>query len=82
MELLLEYLEAERLVLTGFTGDMCVLFSAADAYLRDFSLCVPADCVASQSAAENRKSLEYIQRVFKADIRASARLDLRKLCKG
>jgi nicotinamidase-related amidase len=82
MELLLEYLEAERLVLTGFTGDMCVLFSAADAYLRDFSLSVPADCVASQSPAENRKSLEYIQRVFKADIRASARLDLRKLCKG
>jgi nicotinamidase-related amidase len=79
MDLLLHYLEAKRVVLTGFTGDMCVLFTAADAYLRDLQINVPADCVASQSPAENRKALEYIGRVFKADTRASNALDFARL---
>lgn len=79
MDLLLHYLEAKRVVLTGFTGDMCVLFTAADAYLRDLQINVPADCVASQSPAENRKALQYIGRVFKADTRASKALDFARL---
>jgi nicotinamidase-related amidase len=40
LDLLLRYLKAETLVLTGLTGDRCVLFSASDAYLRDFRLAV------------------------------------------
>jgi nicotinamidase-related amidase len=79
MDLLLHYLEAKRVVLTGFTGDMCVLFTAADAYVRDLQINVPADCVASQSPVENRKALEYIGRVFKADTRASKALDFARL---
>ncbi|MGZ5232048.1 MAG: cysteine hydrolase family protein [Burkholderiales bacterium] len=79
MDLLLQYLQAKRIVLTGLTGDMCVLFTAADAYLRDYELTVPQDCVASQSAAENRKALQYIARVFKADTRSSTSLDLGRL---
>ena len=79
MDLLLRYLKAKRLILTGFTGDMCVLFTAADAYLRDFEILVPSDCTASQSVAENRKALDYIARVFKADVRDSKRLDFARL---
>lgn len=81
MDLLLQYLQAKRIILTGFTGDMCVLFTAADAYLRDYQLNVPRDCVASQSAAENGKALQYIARVCKADTRSSTSLDLVKLRK-
>jgi nicotinamidase-related amidase len=79
MDLLLKYLEAKRVVLTGLTGDMCVLFTAADAYLRDLRISVPQDCVASQSPAENRKALQYISRVFKADTRSSTKLDFAQL---
>jgi nicotinamidase-related amidase len=79
MDLLLRYLEAKRVVLTGFTGDMCVLLTAADAYLRDLQINVPADCVASQSPVENRKALQYIGRVFKADTRSSKALDFTRL---
>ena len=82
LELLLEYLQAKHVILTGLTGDMCVLFTAADAYLRDLSISVPRDCTASQSPAENRKALQYIGRVFKADTRPSAKLDLAKLRKA
>ena len=82
MDLLLQYLSAKRVVLTGFTGDMCVLFTAADAYLRDLKISVPADCTASQSPLENRKALQYITRVFKADRRPSTKFDLAKLRRG
>jgi nicotinamidase-related amidase len=76
---LLKYLKVERLVLTGFTGDACVLISAVDAYMRDFELFVPSDCTASKSSAENRRALAYMARVLHADTRASARLDLAAL---
>ena len=46
LDTLLEYLRASTLILTGLTADNCVLFTASDAYLRDFQLVVPPDCVA------------------------------------
>lgn len=78
---LLEYLRVERLVVTGFSGDACVLVSAVDAYMRDFELYVPSDCTASKSALENRRALAYMARVLHADTRASARLDLAALAR-
>ncbi|HEX2829560.1 MAG TPA: isochorismatase family cysteine hydrolase [Burkholderiales bacterium] len=82
LELLLQYLQAKRLILTGIASDMCVLLSAADAFMRDYEIYVPRDCVASASAANTRKALDYMARVFKADTRASAKLDLKKLRKA
>lgn len=79
LDTLLEYLRVERLILTGITGDMCVLLTAADAHMRDFEIYVPQDCTASQSEADNRAALKYMARVPHASITASARLDLRKL---
>jgi nicotinamidase-related amidase len=79
LEILLKYLTAHRLILTGVAADMCVLFTAADAYLRDFELNIPADCVASISAVENRRALSYMERVFKADIRPTTKLNMKTL---
>jgi nicotinamidase-related amidase len=79
LDLLLRYLQVTTVILTGLTGDICVLFTANDAYMRDFHLVVPADCVASQDAEENRYALRHMQRVLKADIRPSTALDLNAL---
>jgi nicotinamidase-related amidase len=79
LDLLLQYLQAKRVVLTGVSGDMCVLLTAADAYMRDLEIHVPSDCVASISPAENSKALEYMARVFNADTRPSTELDFSKL---
>jgi nicotinamidase-related amidase len=79
LETLLEYLETRRLVICGFAGDACVLLTAADAYVRDFEVYVPRDCVASASEPENRKALQYMERVLHANTGASTKLDLRKL---
>ena len=79
LDTLLEYLGPRTLVLTGLTGDNCVLFTASDAYLRDFHLLVPADCVASISADDNQRALAHMQRVLKADVRPSTELDVETL---
>jgi nicotinamidase-related amidase len=79
LDVLLDYLHAETLILTGLTSDVCVLFTAYDAYLRDFRLIIPPDCVAAIDSEENQHALRYMQRALKADISSSPELDLEKL---
>lgn len=79
LDLLLEYLGTRAVVLAGLAGDICVLFTANDAYMRDLAVVVPADCVASNSGESNRSALEQMERVLKADTRPSAELDLETL---
>lgn len=79
LEVLLERLEARRLILTGFAGDICVLFTANDAYMRGFEVVVPADCIASESERANAHALAQMERLLKASVRPSAEIDLRVL---
>ncbi|MEA2172868.1 MAG: hypothetical protein QOD00_460, partial [Blastocatellia bacterium] len=79
LDTLLEYLQARTLILTGLAGNICVLFTANDAYMRDFHLVVPSDCVASNTPEENEHALELMSKVLKADIRPSTELDLETL---
>lgn len=76
LETLLRYLGAQRLILTGIAGNFCVLFTANDAYMRDFELVVPADCVASNTQKENREVLKLMKRYLKADVRPSSKIRL------
>jgi nicotinamidase-related amidase len=82
LDTLLEYLGAKTLILTGLTADICVLFTANDAYMRDFNLIVPSDCVASLEPEENRHALAQMRRVLKADFRPSTELNLEKIVAG
>lgn len=75
LDVLLDYLGAKTLVLAGFAGNICVLFTANDAYLRDFHLFVPGDCIASESEEENHYALQQMAKVLKADIRKSTELE-------
>jgi nicotinamidase-related amidase len=82
LDTLLRYLGAHTLIMTGIAGNICILFSANDAYMRDFDIIVPADCVVSNSDSENRYALEQMQKILKADITASEELDLDRIRKG
>ena len=73
LDILLKQLHCKRLIVTGIAADSCVLFSAMDAYLRGYSLWVPADCVAAETAEARDKALEHMARVLKADVSPSAR---------
>jgi nicotinamidase-related amidase len=79
LDILLRYLGARTLIFAGIAGNICILFSANDAYMRDFHLIVPADCTVSNTAKENEHALQQMKTVLKADITASDQLELRKL---
>jgi nicotinamidase-related amidase len=79
LDTLLISLNTDTVILTGIAGDNCVLFSANDAYLRDYKLFIPADCIASNSKEENDAALRLMEKVVKADVRPSTELDLSKL---
>jgi nicotinamidase-related amidase len=76
LETLLRYLGSKKLILTGIAGNFCVLFTANDAYMRDYELIIPSDCTASNSAEENRKALALMRKFLKADTRPSSKLRL------
>jgi nicotinamidase-related amidase len=75
LDLLLEHLGARTLVLTGIAGNNCVLFTANDAYLRDYKLIIPSDCTASIRQEDNDNALHQMQEVLKADIRPAAEVE-------
>ena len=74
LELLLRYLKAHTLILTGIAGNICVLFTANDGYMRDFDLVIPQDCIASESEADNHHAVAYMSKVLKADTRLSTEI--------
>lgn len=75
LDLLLEYLGVRTLIVAGFAGNNCVLFTANDAYMRDYKLIVPADCIASNTSADNENALQQMSQVLKADTRPSTEID-------
>lgn len=79
LDVLLAHLGCETLVLTGVAGNFCVLFTAHDAYMRDFHLLVPGDCIASATPADDRYALAHMAKVTKADTRPSSELDFAAL---
>ncbi len=68
LDVLLQYLGVRTLVLTGFAADICVLYTANDAYMRDYSIIVPSDGVASESAALRKAALEQMATRLKARV--------------
>jgi nicotinamidase-related amidase len=82
LDVLLAHLGARTLILTGIACNFCVLFTAHDAYMRDFNLLVPRDCTASEEEADNRHALEHMAKACKADTGPSAGIDFGKLRKA
>ena len=74
LETLLHYLGSRKLILTGIAGNFCVLFTANDAYMRDYELVIPSDCTVSNTAKENRQALALMRKFLKADTRPSTRV--------
>ena len=81
LDLLLVHLNSKNLILTGIAGNNCVLFTANDAYMRDFKIFVPSDCVVSNNEEENESALKQMELVLKATTTESAELNLGQLCK-
>ncbi|HET7580566.1 MAG TPA: isochorismatase family cysteine hydrolase [Bacillales bacterium] len=76
---LLSQLQATTLILTGIAGNICVLFTANDAYMRGYDLCIPSDCVASNDEEDNKYALKLMKNTLKADITPSTGLNWNRL---
>ena len=79
LDTLLEYLHAKTLIITGLTTDLCVLFTASDAHMRDFHLVIPADCCAAADTSRHETAIDLLERNFRADTRPSADVDFAEL---
>jgi nicotinamidase-related amidase len=75
---LLEALRIRRVILTGIAGNICVLFTANDAYMRDFKIFAPSDCIVSNTPEENEDALKQIGSVLKGILTPSPLLRFQK----
>ena len=82
LDTLLEALRIRRVILTGIAGNICVLFTANDAYMRDFKIYAPSDCIVSNTAEENAHALRQIGSVLKGNLTASPLLRFQKRRRG
>src|SRR6478672_793391 len=78
LDTLLEYLGVKAVIVTDMAANICVLFTANDAYMRDLHLAVPSDCVASNTTEENDYALAQMRKILKADTRPGEQLTLDK----
>ncbi|EMA6345173.1 isochorismatase family cysteine hydrolase [Bacillus cytotoxicus] len=75
---LLGYLKIENLIITGVAGNICILFTANDAHMRNYNLYIPEDCIASNSDQDNIHALKIMQTILKANIMPSSQFKLTK----
>ncbi len=78
LESLLRELKITRTIVTGLAGNICVLFTANDAYMRGMRVFVPADCIASNTLEDNAFALRQIEVVMGGRTDPSDRLVFRR----
>jgi nicotinamidase-related amidase len=61
LEVLLDDLGVRHLILTGMAGNLCVLFTANDAHMREYKVTVPRDCIASNTKKENEFTIKQLR---------------------
>jgi nicotinamidase-related amidase len=74
LEILLQYLSATSLILTGLATNSCIICTAHDANMRNFSLYVPSDCSVARSRREHAQAIEHIREMTCASVVPSARV--------
>jgi nicotinamidase-related amidase len=77
LEYLLATEEIGRVVLTGQVTEQCILYSALDAYVRNFRLAVVTDAVAHIDDELAQAALRMMERNMNADLEAAGEADLR-----
>jgi nicotinamidase-related amidase len=78
LDTLLQHLGVEVLILTGVAADVCILFTAHDAHLREYKIIVPSDCVASNTIQQTRRALENMKKSAHAETFNSSKINFRQ----
>ena len=78
LETLLDSLAIRRVILTGIAGNICVLYTANDAHMRELKVFAPADCIVSNTSADNEHAMRQIATVMKGVVVPSTRIRFKK----
>jgi nicotinamidase-related amidase len=78
LQAMLELGRVKTVIVTGLVTGNCILFTAADAYMRNYEVVIPSDCVNDQTDELHRDALEKMKNVLKARVVASTRLRPRR----
>jgi nicotinamidase-related amidase len=78
LDTLLKALRIRRVLLTGIAGNICVLFTANDAYMRELHIYAPRDCIVSNTPADNEQALRQIEMVLKGNLATSSQITFRR----
>jgi len=73
---LLERLKINHLILAGVATNLCVMFTAHDAHMRNFKLTVLSDCCAAESDHDHNLALSQLKKFCSARILRSDQLKL------
>ena len=76
LETLLRSLKASSLILCGLATNSCIVCTAHDANMRDFSLFVPSDCSAARTRREHQEAIRHLREMVDVETCASTRLRL------
>jgi nicotinamidase-related amidase len=74
LEYLLRRGEISQLILTGQVTEQCILYTALDAYVRHYDVCVVSDAVAPIDHDLGEAALRMMQRNMRADLVTTADL--------
>lgn len=68
LQSLLTELGKTHLIMAGIAGDICILFTAQDAYMYKYQISVPENCMASEEKDNNEYALYLMKSVMDADL--------------
>ncbi|MBX3149456.1 cysteine hydrolase [Candidatus Obscuribacterales bacterium] len=68
LDILLSALGSRRLIMAGLAADICVMYSANDAYMRGFEIVILIDCVESNFGEEKERALKHMKERLKANL--------------
>jgi nicotinamidase-related amidase len=77
LDTLLDELRIRRVIVSGIAGNICVLFTANDAYMRGLRLYAPSDVIVSNTPEDNAYALRQMEHVLKARTHPSVALRFR-----
>jgi len=79
LDVLLHHLRTRTLIIAGLAGNICVLFTANDAYMRDYAVMVVEDCTASKTDEENKIAMQMIRTSLKGEVENLEDMDWDKI---
>lgn len=79
---LLTRMKVEKLIIVGFSTDICVMLTATDARMAGYGVWVPNDCTAAESTRRKSEALRQLQQAFRCSTRYARRTPEQKMGEG